>query len=443
MTGAPQSDRWLVEAARRLAAHLLAASGMPIALRLWDGSRVEPRDVRPAATVAVREPGVLGAILARPGLDALFRAYVTAGLEPVEGDLLTLFEAVAASKRVHRPNWRSLLAGMPWGAVAALWRARTPLPPIGHALAEGERPAGRGRTSDETLIRFHYDVGNEFYALFLDPAMVYSCAYFRDPEGDLATAQRDKLELVCRKLRLRPGLDLLDIGCGWGALLIHAARRYGVLGLGVTLSPAQAELARRRVAEAGLADRVRIELADYRTLSGSFDRIASIGMYEHVGIDRYPEYFRKIRDLLREDGIFLNHGITRRAKSDPRRFRRPSGSRRIILRYIFPGSDLDHIGHTLQVMEEAGFEIHDVEGLRRHYARTCRLWYQRLEAARDEAERLVGIERTRMWRAYLAGVSVGFAQGPLRIFQVVATRRGAPVLPWTRDDLYADWPADG
>ena len=440
---AARGDPRLAEAARRLLGHLLAVSGLPVAVRLWDGSRVEPPDGSPAGTVAISGPGVLGAILARPSLDTLFRAYVTGGLEPVEGDLLRSFEAIATRKRGRRLRWRSLLAGFPWGTLVPLWRARTRIPAIGHALPEGERPAGSGRATDETLIRFHYDVGNDFYALFLDPAMVYSCAYFRDPEGDLATAQRDKLELVCRKLRLRPGLRLLDIGCGWGALLIHAARRHGIVGHGVTLSAAQAELARARVAEAGLAGRVTIELRDYRELSGTWDRIASIGMYEHVGIDRYPEYFRKIRDLLAEDGVFLNHGITRRAKSGPRRFRRPSASRRIILRYIFPGSDLDHIGHTLEVMEDAGFEIHDVEGLRRHYARTCRLWYERLEAASAEAEHLVGVERTRMWRAYLAGVSVGFAQGPLRLFQVVATRRGAAVLPWTRDDLYTGWPAGG
>lgn len=416
---------------------------MPVAFRLWDGSRVGNENAAPAATIAVQGPSVLGAILARPSLDTLFRAYVTGGLEPVEGDLLELFEAVARRKRIGRPRLRDLLAGLPWGALVTLWRTRRPVPPIGHELGAGEKPAGSGAAADEALIRFHYDVGNAFYGLFLDPAMVYSCAYFRDPEGDLATAQRDKLELVCRKLRLRPGLRLLDIGCGWGALLIHAARHHGVIGHGVTLSPAQAELARARVAEAGLSKRVTIELRDYRELRGTFDRIASIGMYEHVGIDRYPAYFRKLRDLLAEDGVLLNHGITRRAKSSARRFRRPSASRRIILRYIFPGSDLDHIGHTLQVMEEAGLEVHDVEGLRRHYARTCRLWYQRLEAAREAAERLAGRERARMWRAYLAGVAVGFADGPLRLFQVVATRRGAGVLPWSREDLYAPWPEGG
>ena len=252
MTADARGDPRLAEAARRLVGHLLAVSGLPVAVRLWDGSRVEPPDGPPAGTVAITGPGVLGAILARPSLDTLFRAYVTGGLEPVEGDLLRSFEAIATRKRARRPRWRSVLAGLPWGTLVPLWRARTRIPAIGHALAEGERPAGSGRATDETLIRFHYDVGNEFYALFLDPAMVYSCAYFRDPEGDLAAAQRDKLELVCRKLRLRPGLRLLDIGCGWGALLIHAARQHGIVGHGVTLSAAQAELARARVAEAGL-----------------------------------------------------------------------------------------------------------------------------------------------------------------------------------------------
>ena len=271
--------------------------------------------------------------------------------------------------------------------------------------------------------------------------MVYSCAYFRDWDADLATAQTAMLDLICRKLRLQPCERLLDIGCGWGALVIHAAERYGVTAHGVTLSQAQHDLARARVAERGLDDRVQIELRDYRTIEGRYDKIASIGMYEHVGIDTYPDYFKKIRGLLGDDGIFLNHGITRRAKRERRAFRRPSASRRIILKYIFAGAELDHIGHTLEVMEAGGLEVHDVEGLRRHYARTCRLWYEALVANPDAAIGHVGPERYRMWLAYLAGVTIGFERGPLRIFQVVATKQrpdGKAPLPPTRADLYGE-----
>jgi cyclopropane-fatty-acyl-phospholipid synthase len=207
----------------------------------------------------------------------------------------------------------------------------------------------------------------------------------------------------------------------------------------VTLSEAQFTYASRRAIDEGLGDRVSIELKDFRELSGSFDKIASIGMYEHVGIDNYPRYFKKLRSLLADDGVLLNHGITRRGKREGGRFRRPSASRRIILKYIFPGAELDHIGHTLEVMETSGLEVHDVEGLRRHYARTCRLWYERLTAEREAAIAHVGAERFRMWQAYLAGVTIGFESGPLRLFQVVATKRGAASrapLPLTRDDLY-------
>jgi cyclopropane-fatty-acyl-phospholipid synthase len=298
--------------------------------------------------------------------------------------------------------------------------------------------AGGGARPAEDLIRFHYDVGNDFYALFLDPQMQYSCAYFTDWGNSLAQAQHDKLEMICRKLRLRAGERLLDVGCGWGGLVCHAARHHGVIAHGITLSEAQHAFAREQIARQGLQERVTVELRDYRELEGSYDKIASIGMYEHVGIANYPTYFAKLHGLLGRRGLLLNHGITRRAKASRRAFRRLRPEKRLILKYIFPGSELDHIGDTVEVMEAAGFEVHDVEGWREHYALTTRLWAQRLAARRAEAEALVGAPRYRLWQAYLAGVSVNFTSGSLQIYQTLASRRarGAAGLPPTRADLY-------
>ena len=222
-------------------------------------------------------------------------------------------------------------------------------------------------------MQFHYDVSNEFYSLFLDPDMQYSCAYFRDWENTLEQAQQDKLDMICRKLRLKAGERMLDIGCGWGALLVHAVQKYGVVGHGVTLSQCQYDFALDKVRRLGLDDRIQLELRDYRELRGTYDKIASIGMYEHVGLANMPLYFRTVRSLLRDRGVFLNHGITRGAKVSNRRFRRIRPERRLILKYIFPGSDLAHVGNTVMNLEAHGFEVHDVEGWREHYARTTRL----------------------------------------------------------------------
>ena len=309
---------------------------------------------------------------------------------------------------------------------------------IRHEFQGGDAPRRSGKDKDKDFIQFHYDASNEFYALFLDSEMVYSCAYFRDWSNSLEQAQRDKLDLICRKLRLRVGESLLDIGSGWGALLCHAAQHYGVSAHGVTLSQAQYDYAQAKIARLGLQDRVTVSLADYMTLEGRYDKIASIGMYEHVGIANYTAYFKKMHELLAQGGVLLNHGITRRAKRNIKNFGKISPSRRVILKYIFPGAELDHIGHTVQVMESCGFEIQDVEALRRHYARTCRLWHDRLTARREDAIALVGPERYRMWVAYLAGVTVGFEYGPLHVFQTVATKQGDALspLPPTREDLY-------
>lgn len=300
----------------------------------------------------------------------------------------------------------------------------------------GRRKAER---QDQDFIRFHYDLSNKFYQLFLDPEMQYSCGYFTRWENDLKKAQQDKLDMICRKLRLQPEDRFLDIGCGWGGLICHAAQHYGVKAHGVTLSREQFDFSREKVNKLGLNDRVKVDLTNYNELSEEYDKISSIGMYEHLGIAHYRSYFDKVRSLLRDRGIFLNHGITRRAKHSKRHFNKITPGRRFILKYIFPGSELDHIGHTLEVMEACGFEIHDVEAWREHYALTTRHWCRRLEKNREDAVNLVGEKRFRMWIAYLAGVSFAFHDGSLRIFQTVATnhdRKGDSTMPPSRSDLY-------
>ncbi|MFO1070508.1 MAG: cyclopropane-fatty-acyl-phospholipid synthase family protein [Geminicoccaceae bacterium] len=429
-----------IAATRQVLDHLRHRLDLPLSVRLWDGSIVPlGRDAPPDRCVVIAGPGVIGALLRRPGLDMLFRQWTLGGIDLEGLDLIEAMDLVRSRRKAA--SFAALRPGFPWRAALPLLLARDRPAALAQAVAGGEAEAQRRQRGDRALIQFHYDASNAFYALFLDPEMVYSCAYFTDWDGSLEQAQLDKLELVCRKLRLRPGERFLDIGCGWGALICHAARYHGVLAHGVTLSQAQHDFAVAKIAGLGLQERVSVELRDYRSLTGTWDKIASIGMYEHVGIANYDAYFRKIHGLLAEGGIFLNHGITRRAKRDERRFRRASESRRVILKYIFPGSELDHIGHTVAVMETAGFEVHDVEGLRRHYARTCSIWHDRLVARRAEAIAHVGPERYRMWIAYLAGVAGAFAEGPLRIFQTVATRqsdKAAAAMPATRADLYAE-----
>ena len=269
--------------------------------------------------------------------------------------------------------------------------------------------------------------------------MQYTCGYFKDSKNSLEQAQFDKLDMICKKLRLKPGEKMLDIGCGWGGLLCHAAQHYGVHAHGVTLSQKQFDFAMAKVKRLGLEELVSIELRDYATLDGTYDKISSIGMFEHVGIANMPQYFLKINALLRDRGILLNHGISRTAKPSQRAAKKVRPERRLLLKYIFPGSELDCVGHTIDTMELSGFEVHDVEAWREHYALTTRHWYRNLMKHQDAAIGFVGEEKFRMWALYLASVSIGFADGSMHICQVVASKRagkGSSELPMTREDLY-------
>ncbi len=286
---------------------------------------------------------------------------------------------------------------------------------------------------DREAVTYHYDLSNDFYRLWLDRRMMYSCAYFERGDENIDTAQARKLDYICRKLRLRPGDRLLDVGCGWGGLVLHAAQQFGVQALGVTLSAAQAGLARARISEAGLGERCEIRVCDYRDLeeSQSFDKIVSVGMFEHVGESHLPEYFERAWKLLRAGGVFLNHGIAASAV-----FRRKGPS--FIDKYVFPDGGLVPLGTTVRIAEACGFEVRDVESLREHYARTLRHWARRLESRYEDAKRITNETTYRIWRIYMAGSAYAFAKGRVNIYQVLFSKpdHGEARLPLTRADWY-------
>ncbi|HSK25078.1 MAG TPA: cyclopropane-fatty-acyl-phospholipid synthase family protein [Egicoccus sp.] len=395
-------------------------------MRLWDGRELGSDGA--GFRLVLAQPWSLRAVAnARDDLRA-GEAYL-AGAIDVEGSMVAALRAVARLRETL--TWRDRVDL----ATAAL---RMPAAPRD---LDGGRARLQGRVHtrerDAAAVRHHYDVGNDFYRLVLDDAMVYSCAYFADedagvppPDRDaLDRAQRRKLELVCRKLDLRPGERFLDVGCGWGALVLHAARHYGVRALGVTLSERQAELAQERVSDAGLADRVRIEVRDYRDVDERFDAIASVGMVEHVGADMLDLYVRSLSERLAPGGRLLNHGITTGHRDLVRDFARQPDT--FIGRYVFPDGALVPSHHMVRVLERGGFEVHDVEQLRRHYALTLQHWVGNLEADYARAAALVGETTARVWRAYLAGSVLGFESGDLGVVQILAARWDA-ALPLDR-----------
>jgi len=438
MFGRPSRQQRQLDVAREFFSHLGELLDSRISVRLWDGSVIAlGSQVEPGLEISLSGPGVIGSLLRRPTLDNLLRHFARGHIDYHGADLFTLLETarVRNSRKRTRRLRKSLLARM----ATTFITARSDGASVEHRYAGDETGRRRVQADNRDFIQFHYDLSNEFYQLFLDPNMVYSCAYFRDWDNSLEQAQWDKLEMICRKLCLQPGDRFLDIGCGWGALVCHAAEHYGVQARGITLSEKQLALAQEKIRRRGLEEQVQVELCDYADVQGTFDKIASIGMVEHVGIDNMLGYMQKIRSLLPDRGLFLNHGITRRAKTSRRKFRRITPERRLLAKYIFPGGELDHLGHMTECLEAAGFEVHDVEGWRDHYALTCKHWSRRLEANREAAIQQVGSERYRMWLLYLAGVSLALGDGSACIFQTVASSRGSKRLsgmPPTREHLY-------
>ena len=434
-----------LDAARQIFTHLAQIADARISIRLWDGSLVPLGDNADASWyISIKGPEVLGSLLRRPSLETFIRQYATGGIDFCGGELIDFYTMLrtrgartqgVSSKQIKR----RLNKGYLLKKVIPLLFARNQPNEADHQFRGDDSGRKQKARDEKSFIQFHYDLSNEFYSLFLDPEMQYSCACFAAWDQELEEAQQNKLDMICRKLRLQPKERFLDIGCGWGGLLCHAAKKYQVRGHGVTLSKEQFDFARKKVRKLGLEEQITIEMRDYRELTGQYDKIASIGMYEHIGLANYTTYFNKLNSLLKDRGVLLNHGITRRAKHSKRQFMRITPGRKFILKYIFPGSELDHIGHTVSKMEACGFEVHDVEAWREHYARTTELWCRRLEAQREKAINVVGEERYRMWIAYLAGVSFAFQDGSLRIFQTVATkhdRKGPSTMPPTRGYLY-------
>jgi cyclopropane-fatty-acyl-phospholipid synthase len=399
---------------------------LPVTVRFWDGSTLRGESMTPV--VILRSPRAVAYLLRAPNQIGLARAWV-AGAIDVEGDLES---ALAVRNRFHGIGLSALerlkLAAAAVRTAPSVLLERAPVPSI-EATPRGRR---HSLARDRTAVRHHYDVSNDFYRLVLGPSLTYSCAYFETPEDTLEAAQEQKHELICRKLRLSPGERLLDIGCGWGSLLLHAASHHGVRGIGVTLSEPQAKLARRRVTELGLSDRVEIRVSDYRQIAdGPFDKIASVGMYEHVGASELAHYASTVAGLLRPGGLFLNHGITRLNSEEP-------GYDTFLTRYIFPDGELHPVTRIQTTMQSAGLEVRDVESLRDHYPMTLRRWLANLEAARSKAVALVGPERERAWRLYILASALGFEDGEVSIYQVLGARQGADHgLPLTREDLLA------
>ena len=432
-------DKQRLDAARRILEHLAQAIDSRFSVRLWDGSTVPMgKDVDARFFVSISGPGVIGSILRRPSLENILKHYASGALDFEGGDLMEFGDAVRAKKA--RTRLRGISKSLLLRQAMVLLLTPPDKAQLQHGFDDDVTGRQETRRNNKNFIQFHYDVSNEFYALWLDPEMQYSCAHFRDWNETLEQAQTNKLDTICRKLRLQKDEKFLDIGCGWGGLLCHAAQHYGVQAHGVTLSQEQHDFAVAKIKRLGLEDRVTVELKDYAELSGTYDKISSVGMFEHIGIANFSTYFGKVNSLLRDKGIFLNHGITRRAKASKKNFKKITPEKRLILKYIFPGSELDHVGHVQESMEACGFEIQDVEDWRWHYGLTTRIWCQRLSSQREAAIALVGPERYRLWVAYLAAVSFNFEDGPLRLYQIVATKHGAKgfsQMPPTREDLYA------
>ena len=402
-----------------IARHLQADASV----ELWNGE-VLPLgpDARDDIRIRIGSPGAIGRLIRSPRLTTLVEVYLSGDLDITGAsplDALQRWDHLKAVRLKRTVNRAVILrAALPFLTAQAPGDAR-----MGFA-ARVRRLAGRGR-DDMGMIQFHYDVSNAFYALFLGREMQYSAAVFDSWDGDLDLAQHAKLDLICRKLQLAPGKRLLDIGCGWGGLACHAARHFGAIVHGVTLSQAQYDAATALVERRGLAGQVALELRDYRTLdeSAGYDAISQIGMFEHVGIANHDAFFAKIHALLAPAGLYLHQATTRRATRDLSRFRRRTAYMAVINRWIFPGGELDYIGMTTTNLERWGFEVRHVESMREHYYLTLKAWSERLYARREDAIAEAGLTRTRLWLLYFALSCTGFWRGVLCDFQTLAQKK--------------------
>jgi cyclopropane-fatty-acyl-phospholipid synthase len=381
---------------------------LPLRVELWNGQQFDLSGDTPRVTIRLPKASAARYLLT-PSLSNLGSAYVEGDIE-VKGkanDMISIVNALARSTLKAEGKFARIV-----------------------------RTIGHDKKKDAEAIRYHYDVSNDFYQRFLDPNMVYSCAYFETGDETLAEAQVKKIDHILKKIQLKQGQTLLDIGCGWGALVIRAAQQYGAKCIGVTLSENQAALARERVTAAGLDHLVEIRLQDYRDVQGQFDRITSVGMFEHVGLKHLPDYFATINRLLADDGLVMNHGIT---STDPDNGETPYGGGEFIEKYVFPHGELAHIGQVLKAMQQGSLEAFDVENLRRHYARTCAIWTDNFEANEADVRRIAGDKRYRIWHVYLAGCTYAFDQDWISLYQIVCGKAGRnpAALPWSRNYMYS------
>ncbi len=409
---------------------LLAGYGSrDFAVRAWDGTVWEADAGQPTRfTLVLQHPGAVRKMFWPPRPYTLGEAYIYNDID-IEGDIHAFFALTGYLYKLRsglglgqRLRWFKRLIDLPGGSRPRTGRLAARLSGAVHSL---ER--------DRQAVSYHYDVSNDFFQLWLDRRMIYTCAYFADPSDDIDRAQERKLDYICRKLRLVPGDRLLDIGCGWGGLVLYAAQQYGVHALGITVSHKQVELAQERIRQAGLQDRCRVEYQDYREVSGTFDKLVSIGMFEQIGGEMLPLYFQKAYSLLRPGGVFLNHGISLSGwEGKPR-------NQAFSQRYVFPDGELKPIHTTLQAAEQARLEVRDVESLREHYILTLQNWVRRLEARADEARQLTNETAYRIWRLYMAGAADAFRAARINLYQTLLVKpdRGVSGLPMTRADWYS------
>lgn len=398
---------WAYHSSRfeRVIDQLRSRGDLPLRLVLWNGRRFD-LSTTPTVTIVIPQPSAIRYFLA-PDLAKLGEAFVEGHIR-VEGSINDVFRIGAE-------------------LVGRL---------VGDADTRTSRSAWHSRSIDRAAIEYHYDVSNDFYALFLDRNMAYSCAYYRNQSDSLDLAQEQKLDYILGKLMLKPGDRFLDIGCGWGALIFRAVSKFGATAKGITLSRNQFDYVRERIRAEGLEGRCEVELCDYRDLAESerFDKIASVGMFEHVGLRNLQTYFRKIHSVLLDGGLVLNHGIT---ASDPDSRWVAMGGGEFIDRYVFPQGELAHISLVLREMAIAGFEVVDIESLRRHYAKTCAEWADRLAAHRERALATAGERCVRIWEIYLAGCAFGFQRSWMNVYQILGCKAdGGNSLPMTRDYMY-------
>ncbi|HJQ10772.1 MAG TPA: cyclopropane-fatty-acyl-phospholipid synthase family protein [Gemmatimonadaceae bacterium] len=427
-----------------LAALFGPPSDRPFDIRFWDGTTDRGQNANSPFALVLNRPAALRRMLLPPSELSMVEAYISGDID-IDGSM----EAAASLKDIIRGRLNSATAiahfvgrllNLPGQAADDLADARFP--------EQARRLGQHTPVRDAAAVRFHYDIGNDFYKLWLDKRMVYSCAYFRSPDDSLDTAQEAKLDLICRKLRLKAGDRFLDIGSGWGGLIMYAAEHFGVDATGITLSQNQADLARERIQKAGLADRCRVEIRDYRTLTAEdgFDKIASVGMIEHVGLTHLPVYFESAYRALKAGGLFLNHGIVSLEAARPKtlggkiwdRFWKTGA---FIDTYVFPDGKLTAAAEVIAAAERSGFEVRDVESLREHYAMTLRHWVRSLEQKSDEAKEFVGEHTYRVWRLYMSTSAYAFAHAAINVIQTLLAKpdiAGRSNIPLTREGIYSN-----